>query len=72
MQHCGWVRDLTETLGIEVRVANTHGEAWRRKHVKRKTDRADALKLARLAATNQLPTVHVPQLAGLELARVGP
>jgi transposase len=60
---CGWVRDLAETLGIEVRVANTHGEAWKWKHVKRKTDRDDALKLAKLAATNQLPTVHVPQLA---------
>ena len=60
---CGWVRDLAETLGIEVRVANTHGEAWKWKQVKRKTDRDDALKLAKLAATNQLPTVHVPQLA---------
>jgi transposase len=60
---CGWVCDLAESLGIEVRVANTHGEAWRWKRVKRKTDRDDALKLAKLAATNQLPTVHVPKLA---------
>jgi transposase len=60
---CGWIRDLAETLGIEMRVANTHGEAWKWKQVKRKTDRDDALKLAKLTATNQLPTVHVPQLA---------
>ena len=60
---CGWVGDLAESLGIEVRVANTQGEAWKWKKVKRKTDRDDALKLAKLAATNQLPTVHVPQLA---------
>ena len=59
---CGWISDLAESLGIEVRVANTHGEAWRWKRVKRKTDRDDALKLAKLAATNQLPTVHVPAL----------
>ena len=26
---CGWVADLAEALGIEVRVANTHGEAWK-------------------------------------------
>jgi transposase len=60
---CGWIHDLAESLSIEVRVANTLGEAWRWKRVKRKTDRDDALKLARLAATNQLPLVHVPQLA---------
>ena len=60
---CGWISDLAESLGIAVRVANVLGEAWRWKHVKRKTDRDDALKLAKLAASDQLPTVHVPQLA---------
>jgi transposase len=59
---CGWVADLAEALGIEVRIANTHGQAWQWRKVKRKTDRDDALKLARLAATDQLPTVHVPKL----------
>lgn len=59
---CGWVADLAESLSIEVRVANTHGEAWQWKKVKRKTDRDDALKLAKLAATDQLPIVHVPKL----------
>jgi len=60
---CGWVHDLAESLSIEVRVANTLGEAWKWKRVKRKTDRDDALKLAKLAASDQLPLVHVPQLS---------
>lgn len=57
---CGWVSDLAESLSIDVRVANTNGEAWKWKRVKRKTDRDDALKLAKLQATDQLPVVHVP------------
>ena len=40
---CGWISDLAESLSIEVRVANTMGEAWKWKRVKRKTDRDDAL-----------------------------
>ena len=60
---CGWICDLAESLSIEVRVANVLGEAWRWKKVKRKTDRDDAHKLAKLAATDQLPCVHVPKLA---------
>src|SRR5437764_9213674 len=31
---CGWVSDLAESLSIEVRVANTLGEAWTWKRVK--------------------------------------
>ncbi len=60
---CGWIADLAESLSIEVRVANVLGEAWKWKRVKRKTDRDDALKLAKLAATDQLPTVHIPELS---------
>ena len=60
---CGWICDLAESLAIPVRVANTLGEAWKWKRVKRKTDRDDALKLAKLAASDQLPLVHVPRLA---------
>ncbi len=60
---CGWIADLAESLSIEVRVANTLGEAWKWKKVKRKTDRDDALKLAKLAATDQLPVVHIPELS---------
>jgi len=60
---CGWISDLAESLSIEVRVANVLGEAWKWRRVKRKTDRDDALKLAKLAASDQLPSVHVPRLA---------
>src|SRR5688572_9915533 len=44
----GWVVDLCRTLGIKVQVANANTEGWRWKNVKKKTDRDDALKLARL------------------------
>lgn len=57
----GWVSDLARTLGIELQVASTSHEAWRWRHVKRKNDRADALKLAQLSAMNQLQLVHVPE-----------
>lgn len=56
----GWVYDLANGLGIEVQVANTNHEAWRWKHVKNKTDRRDALRLAQLSVMQQLPTVHMP------------
>ena len=41
-------------------IANPSTEAWRWTKIKRKTDRDDALKLAKLASMNQLPTVHMP------------
>lgn len=56
----GWVTDLGRSLGLEVQVANANGEAWRWKAVKNKSDRQDALKLARLSVMNQLSPVHVP------------
>lgn len=57
----GWVHDVVTAMGFaHVRVANPAHEAWRWTKVKRKTDRDDALKLARLTAMNQLPTVHMP------------
>lgn len=56
----GWVYDLITGLGIEVQVANTNGQAWQWKHVKRKTDRDDALKLAKLSIMEQVATVHMP------------
>jgi transposase len=56
----GWVADTCSELGLRHLVANPMGEAWRWSKVKRKTDRDDALKLARMAALGQLPTVHVP------------
>lgn len=41
-------------------MANPNHEGWRWKNVKRKTDRDDALKLAKLSAVDQLPTVQLP------------
>jgi transposase len=58
----GWVCDLLHELGVEVQVANTSEDAWRWRKVKRKNDRADALKLAQLSAVKQLRTVHIPQI----------
>jgi len=57
----GWVCDLASDLGIETQVANPNHEGWRWKNVKRKTDRDDALKLARLSAMGQLPLVAIPR-----------
>jgi len=56
----GWVKDLCEVLEIPTQVANPNHEAWRWKNVKRKTDKDDGLKLARLSAMGQLPTVTLP------------
>ena len=38
----GWVRDLCAELAVTCLVANTTSEAWKFKHLKRKTDRDDA------------------------------
>lgn len=59
----GWVYDLVVALEIEIEVANPSHEGWRWRKVKRKTDRGDALKLARLSASSQLPTVYMPSPA---------
>jgi transposase len=56
----GWINDLAVTMEIPIEVANPNHEAWRWKNVKRKTDKDDALKLARLSAMNQLPTPTLP------------
>lgn len=56
----GWVCDLARAMDIEVQVANPNHEAWRWRASKHKSDRIDALKLARLSAMDQLPTVHIP------------
>ena len=63
MEACGpsgWIKDLCHELGLKTLVCSTNEEAWRWKNVKRKTDRDDALKLARLAMMQQLKSVHVP------------
>ena len=56
----GWVHDLCGELGIRCLVANTASEAWKFKHLKRKTDKGDALRLAQLCHRGQLPTVTLP------------
>lgn len=56
----GWVYDIATTLGMPVAIANPSHEAWRWTRVKRKTDKDDALKLAKLTLLGQLPTVHMP------------
>jgi len=56
----GWVHDLCAELGIRCLVANTASEAWKFKHLKRKTDRDDAQRLAQLYLLDQLPTVTLP------------
>lgn len=60
---CGWVFDIASALGFAIAVANPCHEAWRWTKVKRKTDKDDALKLAKLALLDQLPTVHMPSPA---------
>jgi transposase len=56
----GWVHDLCSELGVRCLVANTASEAWKFKHLKRKTDKDDALRLAQLYLLGQLPTVTLP------------
>jgi transposase len=58
----GWVCDLLRGLGVEVQVANTSEDAWRWRKVKKKNDRADALKAAQLSAVHQLREVHIPRI----------
>ena len=54
------MHDLCVELGVPCLVANTASEAWKFKHLKRKTDKDDALRLAELYLLGQLPTVTVP------------
>ncbi len=56
----GWVHDLCLALGVQSLVTHANGEAWQWRRVKRKTDRDDALKLAKLALLDQLSPVHMP------------
>jgi transposase len=55
-----WVHDVCYEAGFEVLVCNPNQEAWKWKNVKRKTDKDDALKLAKLAALEQLLPIHIP------------
>ncbi len=57
------VYDIGRELGISVLVADVTQDAWRWRNVKRKTDRDDALKLARLASIGQINPVHIPEMS---------
>ena len=63
MEACGpsgWVNDLAVSLGLKTLVCSTNEDAWKWSNVKRKTDRDDALKLARMASMGELKSVHMP------------
>ena len=58
--NAGWVHDRACSRGHVVKVANTAAEAWKFKHLKRKTDRDDALRLAQVEAPGPLPAARLP------------
>ncbi|MEM8671799.1 MAG: transposase [Planctomycetota bacterium] len=60
MEACGPVSDACKQRGLKTIVCSTHDEAWAWKNTKRKTDRDDALKLAKMAMLDALTPVHVP------------
>jgi transposase len=63
MEACGpsgWINDLAISLGHKTLVCSTNEDAWKWSNVKRKTDKDDALKLARMAAMGELKAVHMP------------
>ncbi|PZD70485.1 hypothetical protein C1752_12056 [Acaryochloris thomasi RCC1774] len=66
----GWVHDLCQSLGYRVLVANPNADAWQWRNVKRKTDKDDALKLAKLSALDQIQSVHMPTPAARQYKRL--
>jgi transposase len=56
----GWVRDLCAQMGATCLVANTSSDAWKFKHLKRKTDRDDARRLAEVYMLGKFPSVAIP------------
>ncbi|XZE51498.1 IS110 family transposase [Planctomycetaceae bacterium SH139] len=62
MEACGpsgWVSALAESMEIKTIVCSTNEEAWKWSNVKRKPDKDDARKLARMAASDELQPVHM-------------
>jgi hypothetical protein len=47
-------------LGVNCLVANTASEAWKFKHLKRKTDRDDALRVAEVYLLGKFISVAIP------------
>jgi len=56
----GWVCDLCAERGVRCLVANTTSEAWKFKHLQRKTDRDDALRLVEIYRLGKFPAVAIP------------
>jgi transposase len=66
MEACGpsgWISDVCRGRGLKTIICSTYDEAWSWKNTKCKTDRDDALKLAKMAAFDALTPVHVPKPA---------
>ena len=57
----GWVSDLCREHNIDFIACSTNEDAWLFKNVKRKTDKDDAIKLARMASIDELKATHVPR-----------
>ncbi len=55
----GWVADLCAACGVKYAVANANGEAWKRKHVKRKTDRVCMVCMGTTTLSSDLLTILV-------------
>ena len=66
----GWVHDVCTSQGHQLLICNPNQEAWKWKHIKRKTDRDDALKIAKLAALDQLIPVYMPSERQREYRRL--
>ena len=67
MEACGpsgWIHHVCRSKGLETIVCSTNDEAWSWKNTKRKTDRDDALKLAKMASMKMLTPVHMPSPRG--------
>ena len=57
----GWICDLLDNLELKYEVANTNTGEWSGRKLKKKTDKKDALWLAKRAALGDLSTVYVPK-----------
>jgi transposase len=67
MEACGpsgWINHVCRSRGLETIVCSTNDEAWSWKNTKPKTDRDDALKLAKMASMHMLTPVHMPSPRG--------
>ena len=61
MEACGpsgWINDICLEKQVNTFVCSTNEEAWSWKAIKRKTDRDDALRLAKMAAAEARHTKH--------------